>query len=48
MDGFVYDAGSDEVVGGKRYVGSSSVARLMRIGLPMNSCSGTPVNPASR
>src|SRR5215210_360777 len=29
MDGFVYDAGSDEVVGGKRYVGSSSVARLM-------------------
>ncbi len=29
MDGFVYDAGSDEVVGGKRYVGSSSVVRLM-------------------
>ena len=29
MDGYVYDAGSDEVVGGKRYVGSSSVARLM-------------------
>lgn len=29
LDGYVYDAGSDEVVGGKRYVGSSSVARLM-------------------
>jgi TolB protein len=29
MDGFVYDAGSDEVVGGKRYVGSTSVVRLM-------------------
>jgi TolB protein len=29
MDGYVYDAGSDEVVGGKRYVGSSSVVRLM-------------------
>lgn len=29
MDGFVYDGGSDEVVGGKRYVGSASVVRLM-------------------
>ena len=29
MDGYVYDAGSDEMVGGKRYVGSSSVVRLM-------------------
>lgn len=29
MDGYVYDGGSDEVVGGKRYVGSSSVVRLM-------------------
>ena len=29
MDGYVYDAGSEEVVGGKRYVGSTSVARLM-------------------
>ena len=29
MDGFVYDSGSDEIVGGKRYVGSSSVVRLM-------------------
>lgn len=29
MDGYVYDSGSDEVVGGKRYVGSSSVVRLM-------------------
>ena len=29
MDGFVYDSGSDEVVGGKRYVGSTSVVRLM-------------------
>ncbi|MEK6785696.1 MAG: Tol-Pal system beta propeller repeat protein TolB [Nitrospirota bacterium] len=29
MDGYVYDAGSNEVVGGKRYVGSASVARLM-------------------
>ncbi len=29
LDGYVYDAGSDEVVGGKRYVGSSSVVRLM-------------------
>ena len=29
MDGYVYDAGSNEVVGGKRYVGSTSVARLM-------------------
>lgn len=29
MDGYVYDAGSDEVVGGKRYVGSTSVVRLM-------------------
>jgi TolB protein len=29
MDGYVYDAGSDEVVGGKRYVGSPSVVRLM-------------------
>lgn len=29
MDGYVYDTGSNEVVGGKRYVGSTSVARLM-------------------
>ena len=29
MDGYVYDAGSDEVVGGKRYVGSTTVVRLM-------------------
>lgn len=29
MDGYVYDAGSDEMVGGKRYVGSTSVVRLM-------------------
>ena len=29
MDGYVYDVGSQEVVGGKRYVGSTSVARLM-------------------
>lgn len=29
MDGYVYDAGNDEVVGGKRYVGSPSVVRLM-------------------
>ncbi|MEK9139586.1 MAG: hypothetical protein AAB308_00915, partial [Nitrospirota bacterium] len=29
MDGYVYDAGNNEVVGGKRYVGSTSVARLM-------------------
>ncbi|NJL16908.1 MAG: hypothetical protein HC938_06610 [Nitrospira sp.] len=29
MDGYVYDAGSDEVVGGKRYAGSTSVIRLM-------------------
>lgn len=29
MDGYVYDTGSHEVVGGKRYVGSTSVARLM-------------------
>ena len=29
MDGYVYDSGSDEIVGGKRYVGSSSVVRLM-------------------
>ncbi len=29
MDGFVYDAGNDDVVGGKRYVGSSTVVRLM-------------------
>ncbi len=29
MEGFVYDAGSDEVVGGKRYAGSPSVVRLM-------------------
>ncbi|MBS0183847.1 MAG: Tol-Pal system beta propeller repeat protein TolB [Nitrospira sp.] len=29
MDGYVYDAGSNEVVGGKRYIGSTSVARLM-------------------
>jgi TolB protein len=29
MDGYVYDVGSHEVVGGKRYVGSTSVARLM-------------------
>ncbi len=29
MDGFVYDGESDEIVGGKRYVGSSSVVRLM-------------------
>jgi TolB protein len=29
MDGYVYDAGTDEVVGGKRYVGSPSVVRLM-------------------
>ncbi|MGQ0810848.1 MAG: Tol-Pal system beta propeller repeat protein TolB [Nitrospiraceae bacterium] len=29
MDGYVYDGGSDEVVGGKRYVGSTSVVRLM-------------------
>lgn len=29
MDGYVYDGGNDEVVGGKRYVGSTSVVRLM-------------------
>lgn len=29
MEGYVYDAGSDEMVGGKRYAGSSSVVRLM-------------------
>ena len=29
MDGYVYDAGNDEMVGGKRYVGSQSVVRLM-------------------
>ena len=29
MDGYVYDAGSNEVAGGKRYVGSTSVVRLM-------------------
>jgi len=29
MDGYVYDSGADEIVGGKRYVGSSSVVRLM-------------------
>jgi TolB protein len=29
MDGYVYDTGSNEVVGGKRYVGSTSVVRLM-------------------
>lgn len=29
MDAYVYDAGSDEMVGGKKYVGSSSVVRLM-------------------
>jgi TolB protein len=29
MEGFVYDSGSDELVGGKRYVGSTSVVRLM-------------------
>lgn len=29
MEGYVYDAGSDEVVGGKRYAGSTSVVRLM-------------------
>ncbi|MGQ0668009.1 MAG: Tol-Pal system beta propeller repeat protein TolB [Nitrospiraceae bacterium] len=29
MDGYVYDTGNDEVVGGKRYVGSPSVVRLM-------------------
>ena len=29
MEGFVYDSGSDELVGGKRYAGSPSVVRLM-------------------
>lgn len=29
MEGLVYDSGSDEVIGGKRYVGSPSVLRLM-------------------
>lgn len=29
LDGYVYDGGSDEVVAGKRYVGPSSVVRLM-------------------
>lgn len=29
MEGYVYDGGSNEVIGGKRYVGASSVARLM-------------------
>jgi TolB protein len=29
MEGYVYDAGSDEMVGGKRYAGSTSVVRLM-------------------
>lgn len=29
MDGYVYDAGSAEMVGGKKYVGSSSIVRLM-------------------
>ena len=30
MEGFVYDSGSDEVVGGKRYAGSPSVVRCRR------------------
>jgi TolB protein len=29
MEAYVYDVGSDEMVGGKRYVGSPSVVRLM-------------------
>lgn len=29
MDGYVYDSGSQEIVGGKRYLGSASVVRLM-------------------
>ncbi|MBH0178981.1 MAG: Tol-Pal system beta propeller repeat protein TolB [Nitrospira sp.] len=29
MDGYVYDAGNDEMVGGKRYAGATSVVRLM-------------------
>ena len=29
VEGFVYDTGSDEVIGGKRYAGSPSVVRLM-------------------
>ncbi|MBM4139401.1 MAG: Tol-Pal system beta propeller repeat protein TolB [Nitrospira sp.] len=29
MEGYVYDAGSDKMVGGKRYAGSPSVVRLM-------------------
>ncbi|GKS59250.1 protein TolB [Nitrospira sp.] len=29
IDGFVYDGGSNEVISGKRYVGTSGVARLM-------------------
>ncbi|MDH4185445.1 MAG: Tol-Pal system beta propeller repeat protein TolB [Nitrospira sp.] len=29
MEGFVYDSGSDEVIGGKRYAGSPSVVRMM-------------------
>jgi len=29
MEGYVYDSGSDEIVGGKRYAGSPSVVRLM-------------------
>jgi TolB protein len=29
MEGYVYDAGSDEMIGGKRYAGSPSVVRLM-------------------
>lgn len=29
IDGYVYDSGSDEVISGKRYVGTSGVARLM-------------------
>jgi TolB protein len=29
MDGYVYDTGSDEMVGGKKYVGSSAVVRFM-------------------
>lgn len=29
MDGFVYDTGNDDLVGGKRYIGSSTVVRLM-------------------
>src|SRR2546425_12521995 len=44
MEGFVYDSGRDEVVGGKRYAGSPSVVRH----LPTNWCFVTRASRASR